>query len=91
MAAVRPRKSGRGAEQSRAPRLLAGSPLGCTEAILLAHGFTVEILRCMVLDGVATATPGTVQAGAGPATPRLSCAVGHNAMPPSTRWACPVM
>jgi hypothetical protein len=28
------------AERNRALRLLAGSPLGVTEAILLAHGFT---------------------------------------------------
>jgi len=28
------------AEQRRALRLLAGNPRGCTEAILLAHGFT---------------------------------------------------
>jgi hypothetical protein len=51
------------AERHRALRLLAGSPLGCTEAIMLAHGFTVEVLRRLVLDGLATATPGTVQAG----------------------------
>ena len=57
--AVRPPKGARGAEQNRALRLLAGSPLGCIEAIMLAHGFTVEILRRLVLDGLATATPGT--------------------------------
>jgi len=64
--AVRPRKSGRGAELNRALRMLAGSPLGCTEAIMLAHGFTVETLGRLVLDGHATATPGTVQAGRRP-------------------------
>jgi hypothetical protein len=37
------RKSGPVAERQRALRVLAGSPPGCTEAILLAHGFTVEI------------------------------------------------
>ena len=42
--AVRPGTGGRGAEQNRALRLLAGSPHGCTEAILLAHGFTAELL-----------------------------------------------
>jgi hypothetical protein len=41
----------------RAP-MLAGSPHGCTEAIILAHGFTVETLGR--LDGLATATRGTV-------------------------------
>jgi hypothetical protein len=37
--AVRPRKVWRGAEQSRALWMLAGSPHG---AIVLAHGFTFE-------------------------------------------------
>jgi hypothetical protein len=46
--------------------MLAGSPLGCTEAIMLAHGFIVEILERVVLDGLATATPGTVHAGGRP-------------------------
>jgi hypothetical protein len=59
-------RSGPGAERLRALRLLAGSPHGCTEAIMLAHGFTVEVLRRLVLDGLATATRGTVQAGGRP-------------------------
>jgi hypothetical protein len=42
-------------EQRRALRLLAGSPLGCTEAIMLAHGFTIEMLDTLVRDGLATA------------------------------------
>jgi hypothetical protein len=66
--AVRPRKDGRGAEQNRALRLLAGSPHGCTEAIMLAHGFTAEILGRLVLGGLAAATPGTVHAGGRPIT-----------------------
>ena len=66
--AVRPRKGGRGAEQNRALRLLAGSPHGCTEAIMLAHGFTVETLGRLVLDGNATATPGIIHAGGRPIT-----------------------
>jgi hypothetical protein len=66
--AVRPRKGGRGAERNRALRMLAGSPLGCTEAILLAHGFTVETLGRLVLDELATATPGITYAGARPIT-----------------------
>jgi hypothetical protein len=45
---VRPRKRGCGAEQNRALRLLAGSPHGCTEAIMLAHGLTDEILARLV-------------------------------------------
>ena len=59
---------GPGAERLRALRLLAGSPLGCTEAIMLAHGFTVETLGSLVLDGLATATPGIMHAGARPIT-----------------------
>jgi hypothetical protein len=51
------------AEQRRALRLLAGSPLGCTEAILLAHGFKTELLALLVRDGLATTQPGTMRAG----------------------------
>jgi hypothetical protein len=43
-------------DQRRALELLAGSPKqGCTEAFLLAHGFTVELLADMVRAGLATA------------------------------------
>jgi hypothetical protein len=51
------------AEQRRALRLLAGSPLGCTEAILLAHGFKTELLALLVRDGLATTQRGTMRAG----------------------------
>jgi hypothetical protein len=54
--AMSPRKRGLRADQRRALRVLAGSPHGCTEAIMLAHGFTVETLGRLVLDGHATAT-----------------------------------
>jgi hypothetical protein len=59
-------KSDRGAEQNRALRTLAGRPNGASEAIMLAHGFTVETLGRLVLDGLATVTPGTVHAGGRP-------------------------
>jgi hypothetical protein len=49
--------------QRRALRLLAGSPLGVTEAIMLAHGFTIDLLVDLVHEGLATATPETVHAG----------------------------
>jgi len=52
---------GPGAERLRALRLLAGSPLGCTEAIMLAHGFMVEMLTGLVRDGLATATAETAE------------------------------
>jgi hypothetical protein len=39
-----------GEQSRRALRMLAGSPLGCTESVLLAHGFMVGILGRLVLD-----------------------------------------
>jgi hypothetical protein len=33
--------------------MLVGSPLGCTERVLLAHGFTVGMRGLLVLDGPA--------------------------------------
>jgi hypothetical protein len=58
----------RGAERQRALRLLAGSPLGATEAIMLAHGFTSAILDALVRDGVATAERRAMKAGWQPIT-----------------------
>jgi hypothetical protein len=52
-------------DQHRALRLLA-SPLGVTEAIMLAHGFTVDMLGGLVLDGLITTAPETVRAGGRP-------------------------
>jgi len=51
------------AEHRRALRLLAGSPLGCSEAILLAHGHKAKLLALLVRDGLATTQPGTMRAG----------------------------
>jgi hypothetical protein len=51
------------AERRRAMRLLAGSPLGVTEAIMLAHGFTNAILDALVRDGLATAERRAMKAG----------------------------
>jgi hypothetical protein len=59
---------GLSAEQCRALRLLAGSPHGCTEAIMLAHGFTTELLVDLVRDGLATSAPGIMYAGKRPIT-----------------------
>jgi hypothetical protein len=47
-------------------RLLAAAPNGATEAIPLAHGFTIDMLTVLVRDGLATATPETVHAGKRP-------------------------
>jgi hypothetical protein len=46
--------------------LLAGSPLGVTEAIMLAHGFTMEMLDALVRDGLATAEQREMRAGRQP-------------------------
>jgi hypothetical protein len=65
---AKPRKGGRGTELNRALRLLAGSPNGATEAIMLAHGFKVETLGRLVVDGLAKATPGIMYASGRPIT-----------------------
>jgi hypothetical protein len=63
--AVSPQR-GFAAEQHRALRFLAGSPLGATEAIMLAHGFTSAMLDALVRDGLATAERRAVRAGRRP-------------------------
>jgi hypothetical protein len=50
-------------EQRRALQMLAGSPLGATEAIMLAHGFTNAMLDALVRDGLATAERRAMKAG----------------------------
>ena len=51
----------------RVLELLAGSARqGCTEAFLLAHGFTVDLLADMVRVGFATAQIERVRAGGQP-------------------------
>jgi hypothetical protein len=47
----------------RALELLASSRDGCTEAIMLAHGFTVAQMVELVTAGLATATAERVVAG----------------------------
>jgi hypothetical protein len=51
------------AEQHRALPFLAGAPLGATEAMMLAHGFTNATLDALVRDGLATAERRAVKAG----------------------------
>jgi hypothetical protein len=50
-------------EQRRALDMLAGSPHGCTEGKLRAHGFTVRLLAGIVRAGLAIARPEIVKAG----------------------------
>jgi hypothetical protein len=63
--AVSPQR-GFAAEQHRALRMLAGSPLGATGAIMLAHGFTNAMLNALVRDGMATAERRVMKAGRRP-------------------------
>jgi hypothetical protein len=50
-------------EQRRALQVLARSPNGCTEALMMAHGFEIEILGQLVLCGLAVAVDQTTRAG----------------------------
>jgi hypothetical protein len=59
----RPRRHGPKPDRRRALELLAASNDGATEAIMLAHGFTVEQLVELVRSGLASATPERVVAG----------------------------
>jgi hypothetical protein len=40
-------------EELRALRLLARSPNGCTEPVILAHGFTLDQIANLVFGGLA--------------------------------------
>jgi hypothetical protein len=51
------------ADQRWALDMLAGSPRGVTESVMLAHGFTVGLLAGLVRDGLATAASDIVLAG----------------------------
>jgi hypothetical protein len=53
-------------DQRRALQMLAGSPLGATEAMMLAHGFTNAMLDALVRDGLATAERRAMRAGRQP-------------------------
>jgi hypothetical protein len=51
-------------EQRSALELLAAAGArGCTESIMLAHSFEIELLDGLVRDGLATAEPDRVRAG----------------------------
>jgi hypothetical protein len=51
------RRRGPKPDRRRALDLLAASPDGCTEAIILAHGFTVELMVKLCIAELAIATP----------------------------------
>jgi hypothetical protein len=69
--AVPPRKRRLGTEQHRALQLLASSPFGAPETIMLAHGFTRRTLTGLCRAGLATARGKTGEAG------DSKIAVGH--------------
>ncbi len=54
------RKRHLGAEQRRALQLLASSPFGATEAIMLAHGFKRQMIASLGRAGLATSLGKTV-------------------------------
>jgi hypothetical protein len=60
------RKRSLPATRRRALELLAGSRDGVPEALMLAHGFTVEMLVEMINAGLATASSERVIAGRHP-------------------------
>jgi hypothetical protein len=53
-------------DRRRALELLAVSRDGCTEAIMLAHGFPVTLLVDLCIGGLAIATPERMVAGGRP-------------------------
>ena len=56
------RRHGPKPDRRRALELLAASPDGCTEAIMLSHGFTIPQMVELVRAGLAMATTGRVVA-----------------------------
>ena len=60
---TRSRKHSPPPTRGRALELLASSHDGCTEAIMLAHGFTVKLMLDLCVAGLATATPERMVAG----------------------------
>jgi hypothetical protein len=50
-------------DRRRALELLASCRDGCTEAIMIAHGFTIDDMAALVRAGLATATAERVVAG----------------------------
>src|SRR6516164_9969465 len=49
-------------DEREALRMLAGSPNGSTESIMLTHGFAIGTLHGLVLNGLATAERRTMRA-----------------------------
>src|SRR5215813_3716292 len=60
------RRRGPRPDRRRALELLAASPDGYTEALMLAHGFPVPLLVDLCIAGLAIATPERMVAGGRP-------------------------
>jgi hypothetical protein len=63
---MRMRSSARSLERLRALRLLARCPDGCTEALMMAYGFSVDFLAGLATDGLITAEPRAMRAAGRP-------------------------
>jgi len=50
-------------DRRRALHLLASAPEGVTEALMLAHGFRIELLVDLCIGGLVTASPEHMRAG----------------------------
>jgi hypothetical protein len=57
------RESRRQRERQRALALLASCPDGCPEALLVAHGFSIELMVDLVGEGLASTTEEHLRAG----------------------------
>jgi hypothetical protein len=65
-------------ERRRALELLAASPDGCSEAIILAHGFTVDFLVELIRTGMATTrTERVIASGRARSFPAASAISGN--------------
>jgi hypothetical protein len=53
-------------EQRRGLQLMARTPNGCTEALMMAYGFPIAMLGDLVMAGLAVATPQETRAGRKP-------------------------
>jgi hypothetical protein len=58
--------SARSNERLRALRILARCSDGCTEALMMAYGFSVDFLAGLVTDGLITAEPRAMRAAGRP-------------------------
>jgi hypothetical protein len=63
MSQPRRRRHGPQPDRRSALELLAGSPTGCTEALLFAYGITVETLVGLIEAGLASTQAERVRAG----------------------------